>query len=155
MSLFGKKSQWKKVSLYVSLTDWADLSLYAWEATDRLWEATKAPMYYARYSEPHSTEGRVEIQVELDWTREQFETLFKTDTLAPVINQLVVLKWPAGSLAHANAYLLSRELRGKGEALTKDALHWALNMTGYSYAQELRLLGEQVSVLAGNMEKVT
>jgi len=58
------------------------------------------------------------------------------------------------SPAHAQAYLLSRLLRGKGEELTKDVLHWMLNMSGYSYAQEVRLLAENVAHMAGNIEKV-
>jgi len=154
MNIFANKSLWKKVIINLWGLEPHDLQAYGWAFTDKLWLATKAPMFFAHYSDRES--ARVEIKVALDWTLEHFKEFFGTphEVGASAINSITMEPF-GGSPAHAQAYLLSRELRGAGEELTKDALHWALNMTGYSYAQEIRILAEHVAHMAGNLEKVT
>jgi len=147
--LFGNKSAWKRVTIRLwGLDDQHGLHTCGWDFTDRLWEATKAPMFFAHYSSPNG-QASVEIKVELDWTTAKFKEFFD----GPSTSSVVVEPFN-GSPAHAQAYLLSRLLRGKGEELTKDVLHWTLNMSGYSYAQEVRLLAESVAHMAGNIEKM-
>ena len=142
------KSPWRKVILYVGGKDWADFDTFAWDAADRLWQVEQAPMYYARYSDLAGNE-RVEIQVKTDWTPGQFQSFFEDMD----VNRIEV-KACEGSPAHAAAYLLARELKGKGEPLMKDVMHWTFNMAGYSYMQEIRLLGEEVAAMAANLEQV-
>jgi hypothetical protein len=147
MNLFGKKSSWKKVVVHLWGLEQHDLQMCGWDFTDRLWKKTAAPMFFAHYSNPNG-EARVEIKVELDWSAQQFEQFFASQN----VSKVTVEDFNA-SPAHALAYLLSRELRGKGEVFTKDVLHWALNMTGYSYAQEMRILAEHIAHMAENIEK--
>lgn len=154
MSLFGSRSGWVQVIIPVWGLDWSELSLLAWEITDRLWSETGAPMYFARYSEPGGF-CRIEIKVKLDWSAQRFQGYMQDVGREEIDMPGLRVKDIDGSPAHAQAYLLSRLLRGKGEALTKDVLHWTLNMTGYSYAQEIRIMGEQVAHMADNLEKST
>jgi len=154
MKLFGKKSAWKKITIeLVGLEQQHDLYLCGWDLTDGLWETTKAPMFFAHYSTPGH--AWVEIKTELDWDAARIELFFRSVKFwaAQYLQSISVVPFDE-SPAHAQAYLLSRLLRGKGEELTKDVLHWMLNMSGYSYAQEVRLLAENVAHMAGNIEKV-
>lgn len=146
MSLFAKKSAWKKVVVNLWGLENHDLEMCGWDFTDRLWQKTAAPMYFAHYSHPNGEE-RVEIKVELDWSAQQFEQFFASQNV-----RSVTVEDFNGSRAYAQAYLLSRDLRGKGEPLTKDVIHWTLNMAGYAYVQEMRILSEQVAHMAENME---
>lgn len=152
--MFGKKSYWKKIVVELQTLEPHDLQLCGWDMTDELWKETKAPMFFAHYSDP-SGRAWVEIKCDLAWEAVRIDLFFRSTCYwtAQFIKEIRVEPFNE-SPAHAQAYLLSRELRGKGEALTKDVMHWALNMTGYSYAQEIRLCGEQVSTLASNIEKV-
>jgi hypothetical protein len=147
LKLFKNKSRWRKVTLYTNGLDGADLELLALQVADRLWLKTGAPLYYARYSKPNG-ESRIEIQIKVDWLREQF-----WEFITEAANTHIHVEDADGSEAHAQAYLLARQLHGKGDEFTKDVLHWLLNMTGYSYAQEIRLLGEEISAMATNLEE--
>ena len=152
MSLFNK-SKWKKITIELhGLDDSHDLHLCGWDMTDALWQETKAPMFFAHYSDP-SGWVQVEIKTELDWDALRIEAFFRRTSFysAQFIKEVTVVQF-SESPAHAQAYLLSRLLRGEGEALTKDVLHWMLNMTGYSYMQEIRLLAEHAARMAENIE---
>lgn len=153
MSLFGKKSAWKKVVIELQGLEQHDLQLCGWDMTDALWQETKAPMFFAHYADS-SGHARVEIKTELDWDATRIELFFRRTShySAQFIQNITVTAFN-DSPAHAQAYLLSRLLRGKGEDLTKDALHWALNMAGYSYAQEVKLLAEHIAHMADNIHK--
>lgn len=154
MKLFGKKSAWKKITIeLVGLEQGHDLHQCGWDLTDGLWEKTKAPMFFAHYSTPGG-KAWVEIKTELDWEAGAIELFFRSTQFwaAQHVERVSVTPFNE-SPAHAQAYLLSRLLRGKGEVMTKDVLHWALNMTGYTYAQEIKLLAEQTAVIAGNIER--
>jgi len=158
MSLFKKttwfnKSAWKKITIELQGLEQHDLNLCGWDMTDALWQETKAPMFFAHYAYP-SGHAQVEIKTELDWDATRIELFFRSTSFysAQFIQNIAVTSFNE-SPAHAQAYLLSRLLRGKGEAHTKDVLHWMLNMTGYSYAQEIRLLAEHAAHMAGNIEK--
>jgi len=153
MSFFGSKSSWVRVVIPVWGLDWSELSLIAWEITDRLWSETQVPMYFAHYSEPGGY-CRVEIKVKLDWTVQKFQGYMQDFGRMEIDVPNVKVSGIDGSDAHAQAYLLARQLRGKGEPLTKDVLHWTMNMTGYSYAQEIRLMGQQVAHFAESLEKI-
>lgn len=134
------------------LEDSHDLHVAGWDMTDALWQATKAPMFFAHYSDPSGV--RVEIKAELDWPALHIEAFFRRTSFwsAQFIKNIAVTSFNE-SPAHALAYLLSRELRGKGEPFTKDVLHWVLNMTGYTYTQEMRILAEHVAHMTGHVEK--
>lgn len=153
MNLFGKKSNWRKVVVHLQGLEQHDLQLCGWDMTDSLWGETKAPMFFAHYCDPAGN-ARVEIKVELDWSVTQFELFFRSVRWwsAQYVHSVSVEPFNE-SPAHAQAYLLARLLRGKGEPLTKDVLHWTLNMTGYSYAQEIKLLAEHVAHMAENVDK--
>ena len=146
MSIF-RKHHWRKVILHTSNLDWIDLAAFAWNAADRLWQGNNPPLYYASYSDPKTGKQRVEIQIESDRELE-FYTAFFAGTVVDKVEVSVC----EGSPAHAAAYLLARELRGGGEALTEDVIHWTFNMTGYIYLQEVRLHGAMTARLAGYLE---
>jgi len=153
MNLFSKKSAWKKIVVELAGLEQHDLHLCGRDMTDELWKETKAPMFFAHYSNPNG-HAWVEIKTELDWDATRIDLFFRSTRFwsAQFIQNVAVTSFNE-SPAHALAYLLSRELRGKGEVFTKDVLHWTLNMTGYSYAQEIKLLAEHVAHIAGNIEK--
>jgi hypothetical protein len=151
---FFKTSKWKKIVIELQGAQGHDLHLCGRDMTDALWDETHAPMFFAHYSEPLTGKVQVEIKVELDWSHDAIDLFFRRTSLwAAQYVQKVSTSPFNESPAHAQAYLLSRLLRGKGEEQTKDVLHWMLNMTGYTYPQEIKLLGEHVAHLAGNIEK--
>lgn len=145
---------WKKIIVYLEGLETHDLQLCGWDMTDQLWQETKAAMYFAHYADMGRT--WVEIKAEITWDTPRIELfLRRTDNWsAQYIKDIRVVDFAAltETPAHAQAYLLSRSLRGKGEELTKDVLHWMLNMTGYSYAQEISLLAEHISEMATKFE---
>lgn len=147
MRLFGKPD-WFKVTIYLGSMTWQELMVISWNIIDDFWvHNEQPPLYYARYTAP-GTDSRIEMQVKWRSTAKELEALFH----GPGINRVSVTGCE-GSEAHAAAYLLARQLKGKGEPLTKDTLHWMLNMTGYSYVQEVKLLSEQVATMAANLER--
>lgn len=147
-SLF-KKPEWFKVTIYLGSMTWQELMVLSWNIVDEFWSNNRQPsLYYARYTSP-GTDSRIEMQVKWPGDAKELEALFS----GPGINRCVVAGHNEGSEAHAAAYLLARQLKGKGETLTKDTLHWMLNMTGYSYVQEVKLLSEQVATMAANLER--
>lgn len=149
LSLFGpKKTKWRKVIIYLAPMTWQELTVVSWNIVDEFWQNNKQPLlYYARYNSPGS-ESRIEMQVEWEGTEDELAACF----YGPGINGSASTGCD-GSPAHAAAYLMARQLWGKGEPLTKDTLHWMLNMTGYSYVQEVKLLSEQVATMAANLER--
>lgn len=147
LSLFSKPD-WFKVSIYLGCMTWQEMAVISWNIIDDFWAHNgQPPLYYARYTSP-GTDSRIEMQVKWGGSAKQLEALFH----GPGINKVYVTGC-VGSDAHAEAYLMARQLRGKGEPLTKDTLHWMLNMTGYSYVQEVKLLSEQVATMAANLER--
>ena len=149
MNLF-KRSKWRKVIVHLGAIEWEELNVVAWDMVDRFWvEQNKPSLYFARYSEPPAGDSRVEIQTRWDGDPEELVGWFSN--IEGVTG--VGLASTDGSEPHTAAYLLARHLRGQGEALTKDTLHWALNMTGYSYTGEIRVLAEQVATMAANQER--
>jgi hypothetical protein len=145
--IFGRLT-WQKVVVEVHTEDTDMFVQAALDITDLLWERALAPMYFARYSGPN-TPCRVEIKVELGWSKDKYQDLF--ENIYPW-TRVVSVEPVEGSREHAYAYLLSRELRGKGEPLMRDTMHWLFNMSGYSYPQEIRMLCETSAVLIKNME---
>lgn len=127
---------WRKVIVHLGEIEWSELSVAAWDMVDDFWlKHDQPPIYFARYSLPPRGDSRVEIQTQTKCKNADLQSWF----LGPGVLRVDVSTCD-GSDAHAAAYLLARELRGKDEALTKDALHWALNMMGYSYTGEIRVL---------------
>ena len=148
MGLFTK-SKWRKVIIHLGVIEWTELNVVAWDMVDDFWLKHKEPpIYFARYCQPPVGDSRVEIQTEWQGTDLELKKWFE----GPGVLQVEV-STVDGSIPHAVAYLLARQLRGKGEPLTRDTIHWALNMTGYSYNGEVRLLAEQVAIMAANQEQ--
>lgn len=149
MKLFKKKAGWRLVIIHTDGVYGHDLNRVAWNAADCLCDKMHAPLYFAHYSTPNG-ESRVEIKVKLTWSLKQFQDFFREEYCLAASHRIEVKPFN-GSLEHAQAYLLSRELRGKGDVLTSDVLHWLMNMTGYSYAQEIRVLAAHVAAMACNL----
>ena len=132
--------------------DWKAFDLAVWNLADGASDTLNVPLYFARYSDPLTGDLRVELQLNIeDKSDTEMEDYFHG--LKGIVKCSIV---PCdGSFPHAAAYVLSRLLRGKGEPLTKDTVHWLLNMVGYSYPQEIRLHCEAAASMAENMEKLT
>jgi hypothetical protein len=149
LKLFGK-SGWRKVIVHLAVAEWKEFDCAVWTMVDDAADMLHAPLFFSRYSDAASGQ-RVEIQIQTDQPDEKLWTFFTA--YGPHVLK-VEFAATDGSDVYAAAYALSRKLRGKGEPLTKDVLHFTLNMTGYSYAQEVRLLAEEVAAMAANMEKL-
>jgi hypothetical protein len=151
--LSGRSTAWQKVTVEVSalgLNGDPDFIALAWSIADAIWDATQAPLYFARYSQPGQMTHRIEFKVELNWSREKYAQLLGEEVWWSVAS----VEPCDGSVPHAQAYLLSRTLRGLGEPLMRDTVHWLYNMSGYNYAQEARMNCEEAIQMLGIIEKM-
>jgi len=66
------------------------------------------------------------------------------------VRDVTVEPWDgSGGDVYAQAFALARMLRGKGDEHVGDVAHWLLNMTGYSYVQELQFYARGTATVAG------
>jgi hypothetical protein len=70
------------------------------------------------------------------------------------VTSVTVERWDgSGGEPYAQAFVLARLLRGKGDDHMADVAHWLFNMTGFNYAQEVGLHAKAISIIAGNLNK--
>lgn len=151
--IIGSPQTWRKVGIHADVRDAFEFTDAAWWLSDALWEKTGRPLYFCRYSIPGGTVARVEIAVEIEWTKEDFQTFFDEHPDKPFNVMVTDIQPCEGSLPHAQAWALASSLRGKGDKTIQDTLHWFFNMMGCSYADELRMLCEQSVTVATNLSQ--
>lgn len=148
MGLFTKP-KWRLVRAHV-LMDGNEMESFGFETACELVDRNYASkLYYCRY-----------LSRELRCVEFKLLPLRDDDTLVSLLSgkqdvtSATVEPWDGGGgEPYAQAFVLARLLRGKGDEHVADVLHWALNMTGYTYAQEVGLYAQATVVIAGNLGK--
>jgi hypothetical protein len=152
---FGRSTKtWRKVVIRINATNMLELVSGAWWVSDALWTRTGAPMYFARYSTPGDPVMRVELRIDLQWTKDTFwEFLIKSPN-APVTCEVISVEPCEGSIPHAQAWALAMSLRGAGDKSIRETLHWFYNMIGYSYLEEAHMACEHASEMIAIRKKI-
>lgn len=147
MNLF-KKPAWRLVRVHV-LMDWKDMDAFAFDTGCRLMDdGWASKLYFARYMDPVACTSYVEfklVPLRTDallrlWLSDRYKDVNKVD-----------IEGFEGSDAHAEAFNMARQLRGLGDDKISDILHWCLNMTGYTYTQEIKMLSLHCASCANNL----
>lgn len=149
MGLFSKP-KWRIARVHV-LMDASEMDAFGFETACALAdEGYAAKLYYCRYMsrEMRCVEFKLlpmcEDSVLVNYLRAKQD-----------VSSVTVEPWDgSGGDPYAQAFILARLLRGKGDEHLVDVLHWMLNMTGYNYAQELGLHAQATTVIAGIFGKV-
>lgn len=135
------------------LMDSITMDNYAYQSACTLLDsALVSKVYFARYSNPHENTAYVEFKVLPTASDEQIANVLRSYD-APEITTITVELFD-GDDAHAEAFRLSRLLRGKGTDHAADVIHWLLNMTGYSYLDEIQLHASAVQHTANLLNRM-
>lgn len=130
----------------------AEFVRFSQDIADKIYEATgHAALYFAKYHVGGRPETmRIEVQVRVAWPLKKFRQLLE-DKSEDSLNVTNVEK-TQGSFPHAQAYLLSRQLRAGDAFLLKDTVHWLFNMVGHGYVTEIKMYCESAACMAANLE---
>lgn len=147
-----KKKHWRVVRVSV-LMDSLQMNTYAFETACALLDRELvSKVYFARYGDPHAGTTYVEFKVVPLVPDKELETYLKLAYENEV--SAVDIQPFDGSDAHAQAFLMARLLRGSGDEQIADVVHWLLNMTGYSYMDEVKLYARSTHQIASTMAKM-
>lgn len=135
---------WRKLVVKINAANSAEFREAAWWVSETLWNTTRAPMYFARYSLPDGP-MRVEVRIDLLWTKRQFKALLAKAPRAPVKCEVISVEKCEGSVPHIQAWALAMSLRGKSNPAIHETLHWFYNMIGCSYLEEVKMACEQAT----------
>lgn len=150
MPIFRKK-QWRIIRVSV-LMDSFQMNTYAFDTACALLDKELASkVYFARYGNPHAGTTYVEFKLVPLVSDEHLDTFLRDH--GPEIANVEIFPFN-GSDAHAQAFLMARLLRGQGDEQIADVVHWMLNMTGYSYMDEVKLFARSSFQIADTMNKM-
>jgi len=146
MGLFTK-STWRLVRAHVQMTA-AEMESFGFEtACELVDQGYASKLYYCRYLLP---EIRC-VEFKLLPLRED-RVLREFLRGMQDVTEVTVEPWDgSGGEPYAQAFVLARLLRGKGDDHMADVTHWLFNMTGFNYAQEVGLHARAISIIAGHL----
>lgn len=146
-----KKHLWRIIRVSV-LMDSDQVNTYAFNtATDLLDKKLVSKVYFARYGTPRAGTTYVDFKLVPSVPDAELEAyLF---TRGPEIHTIETMPFE-GSDAHAQAFLLAQQLRGSGDDNIAVVLHWLLNMTGFSYTDEVKLHAKAAYTIADGLNRI-
>jgi len=151
MPIFKKKA-WRVVRVNV-LMDSLTMDAFAFNTAGTLLDNKLASkVYFARYGDPHANTTYVEFKLVPLVPDKELETYLRLTYETEV--SAVDIQPFEGSDAHAEAFVLARMMRGTGDDQIADVVHWLLNMTGYSYMDEVKLHSRSTYQIADSMNKM-